>query len=157
MRSKAETRSVLLRSVSSARSWEVSSVWYVPGDQQEEPLPSHFCCGRRWRRKGAPSTEKPPVKEQGLWARRQAKAKPLRKKLSERLEERCHHSKSSLRRRHNVRILGGDIECPLQVCQLSRSSESTHSLSLRRDVALFDSTRAPMACEIGGLCLRSIS
>ena len=32
---------------------------------------------------------------------------------------------------------------PLQVCQLSRSSESTHSLRLRRDVALFDSTRPP--------------
>ena len=30
-----------------------------------------------------------------------------------------------------VRLLGGDAECPLQVCQLSRSSESTHFLSLR--------------------------
>ena len=39
--------------------------------------------------------------------------------------------------------IGGDTECPLQVCQLSRSSESTHFLFLRRDVALFDSTRAP--------------
>ena len=38
---------------------------------------------------------------------------------------------------------GGDTECPLQDCQLSRSSESTHFLRLRRDVALFDSTRAP--------------
>ena len=55
--------------VSSARSRKVSSVCYVPGDQQEEPLPSHCCCGRRWRRKGAHSIEKPPVKEQGLWAR----------------------------------------------------------------------------------------
>ena len=42
-----------------------------------------------------------------------------------------------------VRVLGGDTECPLQVCQLSRSSESTHFLSLRRDVAVFDSTMAP--------------
>ena len=66
---KAETRSVLRRAVSSARSWQVSSVWYVPGDQQEGPLPSHCCCDRRCRRKGALSIEKPPEKEQGLWAR----------------------------------------------------------------------------------------
>ena len=32
---------------------------------------------------------------------------------------------------------------PLQVCQLSRFSESTHFRFLRRDVALFVSTRAP--------------
>ena len=38
--------------------------------------------------------------------------------------------------------IGGGIEYPLQVCQLSRSSESTHFLFLRRDVALFDFTRA---------------
>ena len=37
----------------------------------------------------------------------------------------------------------GHRVCPLQVCHLSRSSESTHFLSLRRDVALFDITRAP--------------
>ena len=42
-----------------------------------------------------------------------------------------------------VRLWGGDTDCSLQVCQLSRSSESTHFLFLRRDVALFDSTRAP--------------
>ena len=60
MRPKAETRSVLRRAVSSARSPKVSSVWYVPGDQQEESLPSHCCCGRRWRRNGAPSIEQPP-------------------------------------------------------------------------------------------------
>ena len=42
-----------------------------------------------------------------------------------------------------VRLLGGDTECAVQVCQLSRSSESTHFLCLRRDVTLFDSTRAP--------------
>ena len=42
-----------------------------------------------------------------------------------------------------VRVLGRDTECSLQACQLSRSSVSTHFLSLRRDVALFDSTRAP--------------
>ena len=142
MRPKAETRSVLRTAVSSARGWKVSSVWYVPGDQQERPLPSHCCCGRRCRRKGAPSIEKPPVKEQGLWGRWKAKAKSLRKQLSERLEE-CYNSKPSQRRRHIVRVLGGDTECLLQVCQLSRSSESTHFLSLRRDVTLFNSTRAP--------------
>ena len=43
-----------------------------------------------------------------------------------------------------VRLLGGDTECPLQVCQLSRSSESTRNfLYLRRDVTFFNSTRAP--------------
>ena len=43
-----------------------------------------------------------------------------------------------------VRVLGGDTKCPLQVFQLSRSSESTHFISLlRRDVALLGSTRAP--------------
>ena len=41
------------------------------------------------------------------------------------------------------KVIVGHTECPLQVCQLSRSSESTHFLCLRRDVALFDSTRAP--------------
>ena len=41
------------------------------------------------------------------------------------------------------KITDGDTECPLRVCQLSRSSESTHFLCLRRDVVLFDSTRAP--------------
>ena len=48
-----------------------------------------------------------------------------------------------LKRRHNVGVMGEDTECPLQVCQLSRPSESTHFPSLRRDVALLDSTRAP--------------
>ena len=41
------------------------------------------------------------------------------------------------------KVTDGDTDCPLQVCQLSRSSESTHFLFVRRDVALFDSTRAP--------------
>ena len=41
------------------------------------------------------------------------------------------------------KVIGGDTECPLQVCQLSRSSESTHFVCLRRDVALPDSTRVP--------------
>ena len=36
-----------------------------------------------------------------------------------------------------VRVLGGDTECPLQVYQLNRSSESTHFLSLGRDVAFY--------------------
>ena len=40
-------------------------------------------------------------------------------------------------------VLGGDTECPLQVCQLRRSSKSTHVRFLRRDVDLFVSTRAP--------------
>ena len=43
----------------------------------------------------------------------------------------------------NCKVIGGDTECPLQVSQLSRSSERTHFLFLRRHVALFDSTRAP--------------
>ena len=85
---KAGTRSVLRRAVSSARTWKVSSVWYVFGDQQEGPLASQCCCGRRCRRTGAPSIEKPPEKEQGLLARWKAKAKSLPKKTSERLEER---------------------------------------------------------------------
>ena len=44
---------------------------------------------------------------------------------------------------HPCKGKGGDTECPLQVCQLSRFSESTHVFSLRRDVSLFDSTRDP--------------
>ena len=60
-----------------------------------------------------------------------------------------HRMKSTLYTvfRHNprgyVRVLGGDTEFPLQVCQLTRSSESAHLYSLHRGVALFDSTRAP--------------
>ena len=42
-----------------------------------------------------------------------------------------------------LRELGGDTESPMQVCLLSRSSESTHFLCLMRGVALLDSTRAP--------------
>ena len=41
------------------------------------------------------------------------------------------------------KVIGGDTECPLQACQLSKSSESNQFICLRRDVALFDSTRAP--------------
>ena len=70
---KTGTRRVLRRAVSSARTWKVPSVWYMSGDQQEGPLPSHCCCGCRCKRKGAPSIEKPPEKEQGLWARWEAK------------------------------------------------------------------------------------
>ena len=55
--------------VSAARSRNVSSVWHMPAGQEEGPLPSHCRCGRRWRRTGSPSIEKPLVKEQGLWAR----------------------------------------------------------------------------------------
>ena len=36
-----------------------------------------------------------------------------------------------------VRVVGGDTEGPLQVCHLSKSSESTHFLSLSRDVAFY--------------------
>ena len=43
----------------------------------------------------------------------------------------------------SCKVIGGDTECPLQVCLLSRSSESTHFLCLRRYVALFASTSAP--------------
>ena len=99
---EAETGCVLPRVVSSARSRKVLSVWSVPGDQQEGALPSHRCCGRRGRRKGAPSIEKSPENEQGFWARGKAKAKSLRKRLSERLEDNCHKSKSSQRRHHIV-------------------------------------------------------
>ena len=42
-----------------------------------------------------------------------------------------------------VRVQGGGTECLLQVRQLSRSSESTHFLGLRRDEAFVDFTRAP--------------
>ena len=54
--------------------------WDVPGDHREGPLPSHCCCGRRCRRVGDTSIEKPPENEQGLWARWKAKAKSLRNK-----------------------------------------------------------------------------
>ena len=37
----------------------------------------------------------------------------------------------------------GDTECPLQVCQLIRSSESTRFRFLRIDVDFVVSTRAP--------------
>ena len=79
MQPKAETGGVLGRAVSSARSWKVSSSWYVSCDQEEGPVPSHCCCGRRWRRIGAPSIETLPVKAQELWARWKAKTKSLRK------------------------------------------------------------------------------
>ena len=45
--------------------------------------------------------------------------------------------------RVRVQIGSQSTECPLQVCQLSRSSESTLFLFLRRDAAIFYSTRAP--------------
>ena len=32
---------------------------------------------------------------------------------------------ATCRRRHNVKVFGGGTECPIQVCQLSRFSEST--------------------------------
>ena len=55
------------------------------------------------------------------------------------------------------KVIGGDTECPLQVCQLSRSSESTHFLSLRRDIVYSIPPEPRIASEIGGTCLRSIS
>ena len=126
VRPKAETRIVLRRAVSSARRWKVTSLWYVHGDQQERPLPSHFCCGRRCRRKGAPSIEKPPVKEQGLWARWKAKAKSFMKKTIGEIGGTLPQQQVKLKTTQCVRISGGDTECTLQVCQLSRSSAGTH-------------------------------
>ena len=56
-----------------------------------------------------------------------------------------------------VRLLGGDTECPLQVCQLSRSSESTHFRSFV-EMYLYSFPPEPrIASEIGGTCLRFIS
>ena len=46
-------------------------------------------------------------------------------------------SEGKNRRHAIVRVLGGDTECPLQVCRLSRSSEGTHFLSVGRDVAFY--------------------
>ena len=37
----------------------------------------------------------------------------------------------------SVKVLGRYIECPLQVCQISKSSEITHFLSLVRNVIFF--------------------
>ena len=42
-----------------------------------------------------------------------------------------------------VEIMVEDTECPLQVCQLSRSSESNHFRFLRKDVALFVPPESP--------------
>ena len=47
-------------SSASARRLMLSPVRYVPGGQQERPLSSHCCSGRRWRRKGAPSVQMLP-------------------------------------------------------------------------------------------------
>ena len=69
---KAEAKSMLREAASSARSPKVTSERYVPSDQQEGTLPTHCCSGRRWRRKGAPSVEMLPAREQGPWARRNA-------------------------------------------------------------------------------------
>ena len=41
----------------------------------------------------------------------------------------------------HCKVMGGDTECSLQVCQLSRSSESTRFLFLRRDVAILPQSR----------------
>ena len=109
---KAETRSVLRRAVSSARSWKVSSVSYVPGDQQEGPLPSHCCCGRRCRRKGAPSIEKPPEKEQGLWARWKAKEKSLRQTAIGRIGRTLPQKQVWPKSRPCVRLLVGTQSVP---------------------------------------------
>ena len=43
MRPKAETRSVLRRAVSSARTRKVSFLWYVPSDQQQGPKVETRC------------------------------------------------------------------------------------------------------------------
>ena len=56
MRSKAKTRSILQRAASPACIWNVSSVWYVPGDQEEGPntetrsvLQSAVSFARSWK------------------------------------------------------------------------------------------------------------
>ena len=112
---KAEAKSVLRGAASSARSPKVSSVRYVPGDQQEGPLPPRCFSGRRWRRKGDPSVEMLPAREQGLWARRKAEKVYLvqNKKKRERFEEHCCKSIIKPRRRHFLSYLGGDTECSL--------------------------------------------
>ena len=56
-----------------------------------------------------------------------------------------------------VGVLSGDTECPLKVCQSSRSSESAHFSSLWRGVDLLDSSEPRMASGNGGTCLCSIS
>ena len=57
----------------------------------------------------------------------------------------------------HVKLKVGDTECPLQVCQLSRSSESTHFRSFV-EMQLYSFPPEPgIASEIGGTCLRSTS
>ena len=47
------------------------------------------------------------------------------------------HKKRQQRRWNSVKVLGGGIECPLQVCLLSRASVSTNFLSRSREAALY--------------------
>ena len=55
----------------------------------------------------------------------------------------------------SVKLKVGDTEGPLQVCQLSRSSESTHFRSFV-EMLLYSFPPEPgIASEIGGTCLRS--
>ena len=75
--------------------------------------------------------------------RRTSRRLPLRSSCFLRLYRALWDCVLSCRRRHIVWGLGGDAECPLQVYQLNRSSESLISLAFRRDVALLVSTRAP--------------
>ena len=77
-------------------------------------------------------------------------------KKSERLKVRWHNSISSSSAPH-VKLKVGDTECPLQVCQLSSSSESTHFRSFV-EIQLYSFPPEPgIASEIGGTCLRSTS
>ena len=58
----------------------------------------------------------------------------------------------------SVRVLGGDTECPLQVCQLNRSSERVLTFLALGETELHEIPPEPrMTSENGGTCLRSIS
>ena len=84
----------------------------------------------------------------------ESKSKIATKKKIGEMEERCHNSISSSSTPH-VKLKVGDTECPLQVCLLSRSSESTHFRSFV-EMQLYSFPPKPgIASEIGGTCLRS--
>ena len=105
---KAQTRSVLRGAASSARSPKVSSVRYVPGDQQEVALPSHCCSGRRWRKKGAPRLRCYPRRNRGFGLEEKQKNAT---KIRHRRDSRTLLQATS--RTPFVKLLGGDTECPL--------------------------------------------
>ena len=55
------------------------------------------------------------------------------------------------------KVIGGDTECPLQVSQLSRSSERNYFLSFVETLLHSIPPEPRIASEVGGKCLRSIS